>query len=316
MWKCRFHRGDALKVLMRKISSESIDCCITSPPYWGLRDYGVGGQIGLENSISEWRDRLIAIFAEVKRVLKPEGTFWLNIGDSYSGKSLIGQPWLLAFALRDAGWYLRSEIIWHKRNPMPESIRDRPTKSHEQLFLLSKNAKYFYDQEAIREPHTYDGRKKTTVKGKEGSIQHRDGERWPNSGKNKRDVWVIPTQPFPEAHFATFPEKLVEPCIMAGTSQEGYCRCGKPWVRVVEIPRNVKDISPLTYTIGWEPSCKCDTPDKLPGIILDPFMGSGTVAVVSRRLRRDFVGIELNSEYVEIAKRRLDKDKNKKRIKL
>jgi DNA modification methylase len=299
---------------IKLLPDNSIDCCVTSPPYFGLRDYGVSEQIGLEETPERYIERLVSIFSEVYRILKPTGTAWINIGDSYwggkgysyssagiyqyerrkSGKSitcgkgtirltdhkheyikakdLIGIPWMLAFALRANGWYLRQDIIWSKPNPMPESVKDRCTKAHEYIFLLSKSKKYYFDSEAIREKAGYDGRGQTMAKGspkyKEQTTQSfafRAHERWRfNDGiavRNKRDVWTVPTAQFDDAHFATFPEKLIADCIIAGC------------------PEN--------------------------GIILDPFMGSGTTAVVARKLNRNYIGFELNSEYVKIAERRL-----------
>jgi len=285
--------------------------CVTSPPYWGLRDYGVMGQIGLEATLQEWVDKMVAVFREVRRVLVPGGTLWLNLGDGYFGggkagkggiqkwggiesqnqnrkygppvaipeglkpKDMMGQPWRIAFALQADGWYLRSDIIWHKPNPMPESVRDRPTKAHEYLFLLAKGVTYFYDADAILESVTGNAHaqgsgigKKVAVPGR--GIRHNSsfGEATRNAtvadlpmSRNRRTVWTIATQPFPEAHFATFPEALVEPCIRAG------CPGG--------------------------------------GIVLDPFMGSGTTALVAKKLNRHFLGIELNPAYIEIANRRL-----------
>jgi DNA modification methylase len=370
-------QGDALEML-KTLPDESIDCCVTSPPYWSLRDYGVDGQIGLEETLQEWIDKLVAVFREVRRVLKDEGTLWLNLGDAYAGggragkdgiqiwggiesqnqlrkygppseipdglkpKDLIGQPWRLAFALQADGWWLRSDIIWAKLNPMPESVTDRPTKSHEYLFLLSKRARYFYDAEAIKEklilPKAANGTRVFGGKNKQGAnISHaRTTGRIYNtvpSGRNRRTVWNIATQPMPDAHFATFPEALVEPCIRAGTSQEGYCECGKPWVRVVERKQfgkaesatkydNTMKGGPLSHsrqayrqyglegppsakTIGWQPSCSCDNPTKIAGIVLDPFIGSGTVGLVAKKLNRCFIGIELNPSYIEIAEKRL-----------
>ena len=298
---------------LKTLPDESVDCCVTSPPYYGLRDYGCDGQIGLEGTPDEYIQRLVDVFREVKRVLKDDGTLWLNIGDSYAGncsrtstgragmgnpregifarsggkpKDLIGIPWMLAFALRKDGWYLRQDIIWSKPNPMPESVKDRCTKSHEYIFLMSKSQKYYFDHEAIQEEATgYDGRKDMTLKGSQkyiGADIYADGsktqtinrggsQRWKfetdeaveaHPVRNKRDVWNIPVMPVKEAHFATFPEKLVEPCILAG------CPVG--------------------------------------GIVLDPFFGSGTTGRVATRLNRHYIGCELNPKYVEIAERRTD----------
>ena len=311
------------------LADESADCCVTSPPYWGLRDYGTGGQLGLESTPEEYTANMVAVFRDVWRVLKPEGTLWLNLGDSYNGsggehkdgsgqggigakdrwrvgdgigqknihnlkpKDLVGIPWRVAFALQADGWYLRSDIIWHKPNPMPESVTDRPTKSHEYIFLLTKSARYYYDQNAILEPTTgYDGRKDTKFK---GSTKYKDSgqtfaerghERWryknlqpdgqqPNTMhikrtegeeylspvRNKRSVWTVPTRSYTGAHFATYPPALIEPCILAG------CPMG--------------------------------------GIVLDPFFGSGTTGEVAIKNSRRFIGLELNREYINLAKQRV-----------
>ncbi len=282
-------QGDAYEVL-KTLPSGSIDCAVTSPPYWGLRDYGVAGQLGLEKTPSEFVDSMVKVFSEVRRTLKDEGTLWLNIGDSYASfrdskstpdtlrgksagtkvpvsnnrnpanlrlaglkhKDLVGIPWMLAFALRSEGWYLRSDIIWAKPNPMPESVTDRPTKAHEYVFLLTKSEKYFYDSVAIKEPAIYGStangarpRDARTGRGRiayEGNrTQHKqDGvgkrqytgfnERWKNGQesfvsisetRNKRTVWTVATRSFKEAHFATFPEKLIEPMILAGCPMGG-----------------------------------------------------------------------------------------------
>ena len=257
------------------VPDASIQTCITSPPYWGLRDYGNDAQIGLEKSPKEYVAQLVDVFREVRRVLKDDGTLWLNLGDSYASKTstgvkakdLVGIPWRVAFALQEDGWYLRQDIIWAKPNPMPESVTDRCTKSHEYVFLLSKNARYFYDNEAIKEPtSTRDSVNRdrdstrlnnTPGRSKMGGLKTNDYEL-----KNKRDVWTITTRPFKGAHFAVMPEALVEPCILAGSR------------------------------IG-------DT-------VLDPFMGSGTVGVVASRYGREFIGVEINPEYAEIAKSRLN----------
>jgi DNA modification methylase len=278
-------QGDALEQL-KGIKSETVDCVITSPPYWGLRDYGVEGQLGLEQTPEEYVANLVKVVREVKRVLKQDGVMFLNLGDSYAGKqvnlkpkNLVGIPWRVAFALQANGWYLRQDIIWHKPNPMPESVRDRCTKSHEYIFMITKSARYYFDSDAIKEPANYDGRKDTVMK---GSAKYQNGyfptdvntqsialkghERWKENAdgvkvRNKRSVWTIPTKPFKEAHFAVFPEKLVEPMVKAG--------CPKG------------------------------------GLVLDPFIGSGTTAVVAKRLGRNYIGIELNPEYIKIAKKRL-----------
>lgn len=384
-------QGDCLEIL-KTLPDNFVDCCVTSPPYYGLRDYGTatweGGdpncphrrlskysektktghaqaelagnvgdaiyktvcplcgavrvdkQIGLEETPEEYIRKLTNVFHEVKRVLKDDGTLWVNIGDSYAGgqgrwggtdemsdkqisnsgslgqihnsnkwnhdviknKDLIGIPWMLAFALRVDGWYLRQDIIWHKPNPMPESVKDRCTKSHEYIFLLSKKQNYYFDYEAIQELATgYDGRKDTMNKGSQKyadanylqdertqTMASKGHERWqyknladkgqiPNSMhirradgekdiiypvRNKRDVWTVPTRPIKVAHFATFPEELIKPCILAGSKPNG--------------------------------------------IVLDPFFGSGTTGRVAISLSRKYLGIELNPEYIEIEKKRID----------
>lgn len=288
--------GDCVEQL-KTLPDKIFDCCVTSPPYYGLRDYGVDGQIGLEETPEAYIERLVNVFREVKRVLKDDGTLWLNIGDSYCGtgnkgdlkdpkyadgrngqavainrdvagckhKDLIGIPWMLAFALRADGWYLRQDIIWHKPNPMPESVTDRCTKSHEYVFLLSKSPKYYYDNQAISEPtKTRDNinrdRDSTKLNNTPGRTRMAGLKTNNYERRNRRDVWTIPTKPVKEAHFATYSEKLVEPCILAG-SREG-------------------------------------------GIVLDPFFGSGTTGIVAMRYGRRFVGCELNPEYIEIANRR------------
>jgi DNA modification methylase len=293
----KIYQGDVLKVL-KTFPDESIHCCVTSPPYWGLRDYGVEGQLGLESTPEEYVAKMVEVFREVKRVLRKDGTLWLNLGDSYNGsggaggdyskgglkegqpkypgrkvatlkpKDLVGIPWMVAFALRADGWYLRQDIIWHKPNPMPESVKDRCTKAHEYIFLLSKNRKYYYDNEAIREPYQ-SKKEKPRNKAAEGYNNSYVGGRWSegvrdyySAGKrNKRSVWTVTTKPFKEAHFATFPPDLIEPCILAG------CPAG--------------------------------------GVVLDPFMGSGTTAVVALKHNRNYIGIELNPEYIKIAEKRI-----------
>lgn len=324
--------GNALTDL-KHLPSESVNCCITSPPYYGLRDYGVDDQIGLEETVEEYIDKLRIIFGEVFRIIKPDGTLWLNIADSYFGsgkgrnsdgsvpdsiyhckeqsvkgrisgnlvknctsnykpKDLMGIPWLLAMALRFDGWYLRQDIIWHKTNVMPESVKDRCTRSHEYIFLLSKSKHYYYDFKSIKEPcvgfdrssprgskgtaKPNSGRRKGNRKTFRGGGVYTQGQSFCNSVyaendsigntpnetglRNKRDVWSIATSGYKDAHFATFPQKLIEPCVLAG------CPVG--------------------------------------GIVLDPFLGSGTTGEVAIKNGRNFIGMELNPEYAKLAAKR------------
>jgi len=337
------------------LDAESVDCVVTSPPYWGLRDYGIDNGIGLEPTPEEYCANMVEVFREVWRVLKPTGTLWLNLGDSYAGstthgtrqmpnglksKDLVGIPWRVAFALQADGWYLRSDIIWSKPNPMPESVTDRPTKAHEYVFLLTKSPRYYYDADAISEKGTsaigsiagyagYTARAKAM--GREPSGNEANGIVAFNSGnRNKRSVWEITTKGYPEAHFATYPEKLVEPCILAGTSEKGVCaECGKPWEREVErisMGRSYAtgksqakreqglatgfsgyddgSSSPVFHTIGWQPTCDCNA-DTIPATVLDPFVGSGTTLAVAQRLGRKAVGTDLSAEYIALATKRL-----------
>lgn len=303
--------GDVFEVL-KTFPAESVNCCVTSPPYWGLRDYGVDGQIGLEKTPEEYIDKMVKIFSEVKRILRSDGTLWLNLGDSYAGsgkgaathpgtndqwkrgtnkgtqnitirgfknnqykpKDLIGIPWRVAFALQSNGWYLRQDIIWSKPNPMPESVKDRCTKAHEYIFLLSKSTKYYFDIDAIKEdasgfinpiPVGWDTGSGSHNKLK-GRYKKGNGNQINYSGKrNKRSVWNVSTPQFKGAHFATFPPKLIEPCILAG------CPAG--------------------------------------GMVLDPFIGSGTTAIVAYEHDRKFIGIDLNKQYLDdIAIPRIEKE--------
>ena len=356
--------GD-VRTRLAEIPDGSVQTCITSPPYWGLRDYGQDDQIGLEQSPDEYVQSMVEVFKEVNRVLRDDGTLWLNLGDSYSGsgkgpsgnlgkkhdernmekkhsaivpdglksKDLVGIPWRVAFALQADNWYLRQDIIWAKPNPMPESVTDRCTKSHEYLFLLTKSSKYYFDNEAIKEPAVA-GRKAgnkvpqkgTSVEGMEIRNGLFKAQQQIYETRNKRDVWTIASKPFKGAHFAVMPEALVEPCILAGTSENGCCSiCGASYVRVIEkgeiserktrnnmvnvIPGRDKpsrmnsvdmQVVPKT-TIGWEQSCNCKDSKISSSLVLDPFTGSGTVAVVALRNGRSFIGTELNPEYADIA---------------
>ena len=343
---------------------------------WGLRDYGVEGQFGLESTPEEYVAKMVEVFREVKRVLRDDGTLWLNLGDSYCGtgnkgeykdpkyldgrngqkvainnkikglkaKDLVGIPWMVAFALRADGWYLRQDIIWHKPSPMPESVTDRCTKAHEYIFLLSKSRHYYYDHEAIKEPAAYDGRKDTLLKGSPkyekgvvpGQVEHsmaaKEHERWKKNERgeyvrNKRSVWTVATKPFKEAHFAVFPPDLIKPCILAGTSPRACEICGAPWKRVVERERTggrevqASDRKGLlrndlakhagrigevkVTTLGWEPTCSCGIEETVPCTVLDPFAGSGTTLWVAEQLGVNSIGIELNPDYCDIIRRRM-----------
>jgi len=298
--------GDSLEVL-KAMDSESVHCCVTSPPYWALRNYDVDGQLGQEHTPEEYVNKLVDILREVKRVLRDDGTLWLNLGDSYVGsgakgkhkdpknpkgrnaqsdkannnkvqglkpKDMVGIPWRVAFALQDDGWYLRSDIIWHKNNCMPSPVKDRPTSSHEHIFLLSKSQKYYYDNEAIYEPLIDPNRKDEGASGFGGLKHTSQPDKTTNStysgrkfdasklkGKNKRDVWIVPTAHYKGSHVAVYPPKLIKPCILAG------CPDG--------------------------------------GTVLDPFSGSGTTGVVALQNNKKYIGIELNPEYVKLSEDRI-----------
>lgn len=447
---CEIITGDCREVLAA-LPAQSVHTVVTSPPYFGLRDYGTGTwsggdpacdhvkgelrlgknlaqsphtnrggakkaatinaitfgavcgkcggirvdkQIGLEPTPDEFVQAIVTVFREIWRVLRDDGTVWLNLGDSYCAatstarasireraregwegtfrvpslvrrevssqgtdrrvlpglkqKDLVGIPWMVAFALRADGWYLRSEIIWHKPNPMPESVRDRPTKAHEQVFLLSKAPRYFYDAVAIRvtsPPNQaahdrryakpYGGASYDPANGMPGNTNNGGiHTRAPTDGKaNRRTVWKVATRPFPGAHFATFPPELIEPCVLAGSPEHACCECGAPWVRRVErgpgkpFTRGtqawplgsgtrqrdnpgggVGSLSGAERTIGFEPACGHDAGARA-GVVLDPFAGAGTTGMVAQRHGRSFVGIELNPEYAELARRRIIDDR-------
>jgi len=436
----RILNGDVLDHL-RGLPDDSVHCCVTSPPYWGLRDFSrcgcarvIGGatsgmpnfagdnagqgrsspdprnekqpnpscpichgtgkiagterQLGLEPTHEQYIANMTAVFHEVKRVLRKDGTLWCNMGDCYASqggpvketfndimggkdeaqdyqssrkppsglkpKDLVGQPWRLAFALQADGWYLRSDIIWAKPNPMPESVTDRPTKAHEYIFLLSKSPRYFYDQEAVREKNANPERT-NYAPGKEaysiGNIHEPNDYRQSRNdgfkayadgktciGRNSRTVWEIATQPYPEAHFATFPEELPRRCIKAGTSEKGCCpKCGSPWERIVSVdyeknrpsagndPRSRgedrlsesreifgsvawkgNNLLRNTKTLGWQPTCSCNESETVPCVVLDPFAGSGTTGAVARSMGRSSILIELNPEYVKLIRERCE----------
>ncbi len=411
--------GDALEVL-KELPSDYVQTVVTSPPYWGLRDYGtaewkggkatcdhrhqlggegqssakqntsagtqtiayrtvcgkcgarrVDAQLGLEPTPDEYVANLVRVFREVRRVMRDDGTLWLNLGDSYAAmnasgpqgktgeratrtftattipkmasglkpKDLCGIPWRVAFGLQADGWYLRSSIIWAKPNPMPESITDRPTKSHENIFLFSKSPDYFYDHEAVKELAVHAGRlvkasgagakNARHVSKNETKLVFTKHDTLVDATRNLRDVWTITTKPFKGAHFATFPPDLAERCIKAGSPQHGVCGCGAPWERIRErvstgksysVGKSAKknavglltgfsgyddgSSSPVFRTVGWKPSCKHKDADAMPSVVLDPFCGSGTAGVVALAHERHFIGIELNREYLPLIRRR------------
>jgi DNA modification methylase len=429
--------GHVLDVL-REMAENSVHCVVTSPPYWGLRDYGIPpvvwggdpvcghewgeeclgtgnghrnegfrerdhyghgggiksaaaqpqqisqgtfcrcgawrGSLGLEPTPDLYVQHIVDVFREVRRVLREDGTLWLNMGDCYAAgqygsgggwakepapdgimrndrslfqprqlnhgmkpKDLVGMPWRIAFALQQDGWYLRSDIVWSKPNPMPESVTDRPTKAHEYVFLLAKSERYYYDAEAIREPlalPNVSGIPFGGIKQANGQNPTYSGNLYDASslsGRNKRTVWEIATQPYPDAHFATFPEALVEPCILAGTSERGCCpACGAPWARENETgyvkspvhgPGSVVGrhyatgqnhfdgagmprVSKVVTTLGWHPTCGHQA-EPVPCTVLDPFAGSGTALLVGKRLHRSVIGIELSEEYCKLITHRL-----------
>jgi DNA modification methylase len=424
----RIIQGDAREMLAT-LPDTSVQCVVTSPPYYGLRDYGtaqwdggmegcdhragsdygtkndtncgairggpfrsvcgkcgarrIDAQIGLEATPDEYIAQMVAVFREVRRVLRPDGTLFLNLGDSYAAhpsghitgsdgrirpgvhdpnttyddrtftnkpfstvgngykpKDLMMMPARVALALQADGWWLRSDIIWHKPNPMPESVTDRPTSAHEHVFLLAKSARYYFDADTVRERAGEETRRNTEFRGE--STPYKDHQSFNNlqqiknyapagepslEGRNCRNVWTIATSPFSEAHFATFPPELAERCIKAGTSERGCCAaCGAPWGRVVE--RESASFRPTPYdaarpdgmtlrgtqftgaastTTGWAPTCKCDAA-VVPCTILDPFAGAFTTALVADRLQRHAIGIELSPEYCAMARRRLEAD--------
>ena len=422
----------------------SVHCVVTSPPYWGLRDYGlmewvdgnpecshtfgrigsaradgivndtkvvrnrngagpaptechcgakqIASGIGLEPTLGEWVEDIVAAMREVHRVLRSDGTLWLNLGDAYAGswgnygsregqqrsriselwhrpayenvdngfrdkppgaemeglapKNLMGQPWRVAFALQDDGWILRSAVVWAKPNPMPESVTDRPTSSYEMIFMFSKEGRYFYDAEAVRQVHSqgtidrfgknplHSSRNKLGESGMVRSNQsfHDSTPSGLVGGANLRNVWTFPTQARPEAHFATYPDALPRRCILAGTSEKGVCGdCGAPWRRMVEVNAaphdtetnsayeqgsNAGNLSKLRQasrarggeyqqgggTLGWQPTCACNSVQPVPATVLDPFVGSGTTVYVAQSLGRRGVGVDLNQDYLDMAR--------------
>lgn len=365
------------------LEDQSINMIVTSPPYFGLRSYledeheNKGLELGTEKNPKDYVENLVSVFRALWSKLRNDGTLWLNISDTYAAnrtyqvdstkggpkhspsqgksggmevpmglksKDLIGIPWRVAFALQDDGWYLRSDIIWQKPNCMPSSVKDRPTSSHEYIFLLSKKPKYYYDADAIREPAINDYETYLSKRGKNGKYEnnnqganHLSRDSFNPLGRNKRDVWNIPTKPYKGSHVATFPTALIEPCIKAGTSEIGNCPdCGLSAKRITKKGEPIQQhwapetqskifkaqnhsqskssvftsgyITP-TETTGWEFTCNCNTSieDAIPATVLDPFIGSGTTAQVAESLGRKCVGFEIDENCKSLIKERLEK---------
>lgn len=376
----RILTGDAREQL-RALESESVHCCVTSPPYFGLRDYGHDDQIGLEATPEEYVSALVAVFAEVRRVLRPDGTLWCNLGDSYAArargsdrgwersrlsnpgslqkaqaaslrgtgerhrgkgsgikeKDLIGVPWMVAFALRTDGWWLRQEVIWHKRAPMPESVLDRCIRAHEQVFMLSKGPRYFYDAHSLCEQDAGVasgngfGRPERLSYVDDGTPRGSD-EQW-LPGRNRRSVWTLGPEPFPDAHFAVMPTALATDMVLAGTAPCVCSSCGASWTHIIERRRMLDGEHPVerawgspedpyrlpangighwritteTLDCGWEPSCSCGA-QAAPAVVLDPFAGAGTTGIAAVRHGRAFIGIEINPDYARLARDRIETD--------
>lgn len=386
------HQGDALTVL-RALPDASVQCCVTSPPYWRMRDYQCRGQLGLEPTIDEYLRNQVAVFRDVRRVLRDDGTLWLNMGDRYSSggrggfagdlapraqqysreagiggtwqsppagykdKELLGMPWRLALALQADGWWLRADVIWHKPNAKPESVKDRPGLAHEYVFLLAKSESYFYDWWAVREAAS-EGERNRRARQSPSTVRHYklkrvDSSFAPNANppgkygalrwsvarqkvaatgmRNLRSVWPIATQGFKGSHFATFPTGLAAKCILAGTSEHGgCCMCGTPWrrsfmrrVTTYHSDQNLKaqgihriGNSHGTYEapefLGWASGCHCTiSTERDACVVLDPFAGAGSTGVAAVQLGRRFVGIELNPEYLAMARERIDGEMQK-----
>jgi DNA modification methylase len=343
--------GDWIERL-RELPDEHFHCVVTSPPYWNLRDYKVPGQLGLEKTPEEYIAKIVEGFRQVWRVLRKDGTLWLNLGDSCLKKQLVGIPWRVALALQANGWYLRAENIWNKPNPMPECVRDRPSRCHEQVFLLTKRPRYFYDIEAVKEPVTGTAHPRgngVNPKARENgkAVKQNGSFSAAVTGlvakRNWRSVWTVKTAAYKGAHFATFPPKLVEPCILASTSEIGCCpKCGAPWVRLTAKGEPLEEwkrkcgadrngeyhgnnqkryqehkAQPAStvkarilagmverVTVGWKLTCKCAIEKPVPCRVMDTFGGSGTTADVALKNGREATILELNPEYVELAKAR------------
>lgn len=372
-------KGDARQI---PLVDNSVHCVATSPPYFGLRNYGVEGQIGLEKTPQEYIASLVDVFREVRRVLHPSGTLWLNLGDSYAAnrgyqvvdnkhidvgnnhgssvpvgfkpKDLLGIPFRVAFALQDGGWYLRSIVPWLKRNAMPESVRDRPGTAVEYVFLLSKSQRYFYDAEAVkvtsvtRDPHRpymSEGAKELGGRSEWKSGQQRNGSDFTTRNRRNSDsffeswqglyseddeplAFIVNPYPFKKAHFATFPPKLIEPMVKAGTSEYGCCPiCLEPWARIIErspmeirqsnrgemVFGNVHPTAPSgtmtkpsgVTTIGWRCNCEHKDETAIPCTVFDPFVGAGTTVLVAHQLGRSGIGLDLKEEYCQMAENRI-----------
>ncbi len=385
--------GDAAEQL-RRIPANSVHAVVTSPPYYGMRDYQAQGQLGLEATVEAFIERTVEVFRQVRRVLRRDGTCWVNMGDTYAAKKasrridgtgkrssdpedkfnhcppgfkdkdLMLLPARLAIALHADGWWIRRDVIWHKPNPTPESADDRPTSCHEYLFMLTKRQDYYYDRIAVEEAASESERTRRVAQALRGHkatyTLRRDAQDFqPKPGatgcarsaearqflaikgtRNRRSVWKIATHRYRGAHSATFPEKLVEPCIKASTSEKGACGlCGAPWTRILRpaeeyravllenLGRNhgassggealvhgrrgfamsgKKNLRADYQTTGWRKACGCELGGTVPAIVLDPFMGSGTTAAVALKLGRQFIGIEISEEYATIARKRIE----------
>lgn len=314
--------GDALTKL-RALPDASVDCVITSPPYFRLRDYDADGQLGLERHVDQWVEQLAAISEQVKRVLVPSGTFWLNLGDTYSShpnqganrKSLLMAPERLALRLQQSGWIIRNKIVWAKPNPVPNSVADRLNCTYEVIYVLATQQQYLFDLDAIRQPHRSPASPKRTTR---EPTARRETWRGPNGmtagglralkarggvghplGKNPGDVWTIAPGGYRGAHHATFPPSLAERMITAGCPEARCARCRLPWKR-----RLIRALGGTATRAALAPTCACQTARE-PGLVLDPFMGSGTTAVAAEKLGRDWLGIELNPQFASAARDRI-----------
>ena len=360
------HHADARSL---PLPDRSVHCIVTSPPYFRMRDYDHPDAIGLEDTLQEYIQALLQVSKELRRVLRPDGTMWMVLGDCYAGggrgqntdgtqahgrnqhnnrgstsmpiirgkrkhrgpdsgrwgggdstveglqpKQLVGVPWRVAFALQAQGWILRRDIIWHKTTPMTESARDRPTTAHEYIFLLTSQPRYFYDRHALYQtvsPVTIERRRRIQQRNPQtpnlfGDPPLQTLEEQIDDTANARSVWHIPSQPYPGNHHATYPQALVMPCVLAGTSAAGACgNCGAPWRRAAQPPHIQGEPSCHTNT-GWRPGCRCQA-DPVPATVLDPFVGSGTTCAAAQRLGRNSIGVDLNTDYLDQAGQRIQR---------